>query len=212
VETWQIIVIVVAVLVAVGVIVGMSSVRRQRTQRLTEQYGPEYQRVVESAGDQRAAESELDARRERVQSYEIRALSTEERDGYSARWQETQAHFVDDPSSAISQADLLVQEVMRARGYPMVDFEQRAADISVDHPHVVEEYRAAHDVAERHATGGVETEDLRQAMVHYRALFEDLLETDAGAPQPEPQPETQSEPEAPAQDVPETDDEAPTGG
>jgi hypothetical protein len=201
VETWQIIVIVVAVLVAVGVIVGMSSVRRQRTQRLTEQYGPEYQRVVESAGDQRAAESELDARRQRVQGYEIRALSTEERDGYSARWQETQAHFVDDPSSAISEADRLVQEVMHARGYPMVDFEQRAADVSVDHPHVVEEYRAAHDVAERHATSGVDTEELRQAMVHYRALFQDLLETDADAPQPEP--------EAPAQDVPETDEDAP---
>ena len=209
-ETWQIIVIVVAVLVAVGVIVGMSSVRRQRTQGLTEQYGPEYQRVVESAGDQRAAESELDARRERVQGYEIRALSTEERDGYSARWQETQAHFVDDPSSAISQADLLVQEVMRARGYPMVDFEQRAADISVDHPHVVEEYRAAHDVAERHAAGGVETEDLRQAMVHYRTLFEELLETDTAAPQQEP--EAEPEPEPQAEDVPETDDEAPIGG
>jgi hypothetical protein len=216
VETWQIIVIVVAVLVAVGVIVAMSSTRRQRTQRLTEQYGPEYQRVVESAEDQRAGETELDARRERVQGYEIRALSAEERDQYSARWQETQAHFVDDPSRAISEADLLVQEVMHERGYPMVDFEQRAADISVDHPHVVEEYRAAHDVAERHAAGGVETEELRQAMVHYRALFEDLLETDADAPEPaeprpEPQPEGEPGPETPAQEVPETDEEPPQG-
>jgi hypothetical protein len=199
-ETWQILVIVVAVLVAVGVILAMSSVRRQRTQRLTEQYGPEYQRVVESAPDQRAAEAELDARQKRVQAYEIRALSANERDRYSARWTETQAHFVDDPSSAISQADRLVQEVMQARGYPMVDFEQAAADISVDHPHVVEEYRAAHDVAERHATGGVDTEELRQAMVHYRALFEDLLETDASA--------REQEPELPAQEVSETDNEA----
>jgi FtsZ-interacting cell division protein ZipA len=179
-ETWQVVVIIVAVLVALIVVWSMA--RRRRTQRLTEQYGPEDQRAVESAGDQRAAERELDARRERVQGYEIRALSSDERDRYSASWKETQAHFVDDPSGAISQADVLVQEVMQARGYPMVDFEQRAADISVDHPHVVEEYRAAHDVAERHATGSVETEELRQAMVHYRTLFEDLLETDDEAP------------------------------
>ena len=194
-ETWQIALIVVAVLVAVGV--ALIGSRRQRTQRLTDQYGPEYQRAVDSAGDQRAAERELDARRERVKGYEIRALSVDERDRYIASWTETQAHFVDDPPGAISQADVLVQEVMRARGYPMVDFEQRAADISVDHPHVVDEYRAAHNVAERHAKGGVETEDLRLAMVHYRALFQDLLETDSDAPEPEP----------PAEEVPSTDDE-----
>jgi hypothetical protein len=197
-ETWQIALIVVAVLVAVGVALVAS--RRQRTQRLTEQYGPEYQRAVDSAGDQRAAERELDARRERVKGYEIRALSVDERDRYIASWTETQAHFVDDPSGAISQADVLVQEVMRARGYPMVDFEQRAADISVDHPHVVDEYRAAHNVAERHARGGVDTEDLRQAMVHYRALFQELLETDADAPEPEP----------PAEEVPSGEDEEPS--
>lgn len=200
-ETWQIIVIVVAVLVVTGAILAWTSTRRQRTERLTEQYGPEYQRVVESAGDQRAAERELDARHQRVQGYEIRALSPEERDRYGASWKETQAHFVDDPSSAISQADLLVQEVMRARGYPMVDFEQRAADVSVDHPHVVEEYRAAHEVAERHAAGGVETEELRQAMVHYRTLFEELLETDEGTPEPEPEPR--------AEEIPQSDEEAP---
>ena len=202
-ETWQIIVIVVAILVVVGVFVAWSSMRRQRTQRLTEQYGPEYQRVVESARDQREAEHELQARSERVQSYEIRALSTDERDRYSARWKETQAHFVDDPSSAISEADRLVQEVMHERGYPIVDFEQRAADVSVDHPHVVEEYRAAHEVAERHAAGNVDTEELRQAMVHYRALFEDLLETDEDASEPEP------EPEPAADEVPQSDEETP---
>ena len=197
-ETWQIALIALAVLVALGV-VWVASRRQgtQRTERLTEQYGPEYERAVESAGDQRAAERELDARSERVKGYEIRALSADERDQYIARWTETQASFVDDPSGAISQADLLVQEVMRERGYPMVDFEQRAADISVDHPQIVEEYRAAHDIAERHAAGGVETEDLRQGMVHYRALFQDLLETDSAAPEPEP----------PAEEVPMTDDE-----
>lgn len=183
-ETWQIAVIAVAVLVAVSV--AWIGVQRQRTRRLTEQYGPEYQRTVESAVNQRAGERELDARQERVKSFEIRALSTEERDQYLARWMESQAHFVDDPAGAISQADVLVEEVMRARGYPMVDFEQRAADISVVHPHVVDEYRAAHAIAERHATGGVETEDLRQAMVHYRNLFHDLLETDSAAPEAEP--------------------------
>jgi ABC-type nickel/cobalt efflux system permease component RcnA len=178
-ETWQIVVIVLVVL-AVGVVAWMV-MQRRRTQRLTEQYGPEYQRAVEAAGDQRAAERDLQARMERVKTFEIRPLSTEERDQYATRWTETQALFVDDPSGAISKADALVQEVMGARGYPMVDFEQRAADVSVDHPHVVEEYRAAHDIAEQHATGGVDTEELRQAMVHYRALFDDLLETDTGA-------------------------------
>jgi hypothetical protein len=137
----------------------------------------------------------LAGRQERVKTFELRALSTAEGDRYAAAWKETQAHFVEDPPGAISQADVLVQEVMRARGYPMTDFEQRAADISVDHPHVLDEYRAAHNIAERHATSGVETEDLRQAMVHYRALFDDLLETDSAAPQQEPsaggvQPET----------------------
>jgi hypothetical protein len=182
-ESWQIALIVVLVLVVVSV--GWLWMRRQRTQRLTEQYGPEYQRAVEASGDQRAAERELAARQERVKTFEIRPLSTGERDRYLASWKESQANFVDDPSGAISQADVLVQEVMRARGYPMADFEQRTADISVDHPHVLDEYRAAHNIAERHAAGGVETEDLRQAMVHYRALFEDLLETDSAAPEPE---------------------------
>lgn len=195
-DTWQIALIVVAVLVAVSVVwIGS---RRQRTQRLTEQFGPEYQRAVEAAGDQRAAERELHERSQRVKGYEIRALSVAERDRYIASWTETQAHFVDDPSGAISQADMLVQEVMRARGYPMADFDQRAADISVDHPHVVDEYRAAHNVAERHARGGVETEDLRQGMVHYRALFQELLETDSDVPGQEP----------PAHEVPMDDDEA----
>lgn len=183
-ESWQIAITVVVVLVVVSI--GWMWMRRQRTQRLTEQYGPEYRRTVESAGDQREAERELDARRERVKTFEIRALSSDEHDRYLASWKESQAHFVDDPSAAISEADVLVQEVMRARGYPMADFEQRAADISVDHPHVLDEYRAAHNIAERHAVGGVETEDLRQAMVHYRALFDDLLETDSASPEQEP--------------------------
>jgi hypothetical protein len=178
-DALQIGLIILVAIIVVGGIVAWSMNQRRRTERLTERYGPEYQRTVEAAGDQREAERELEAREKRVERLEIRRLSVEERDGYLARWKETQARFVDDPPGAISEADGLVQDVMQARGYPMVDFDQRAADISVDHPHLVEEYRAAHVIAEKDAADGVETEDLRQAMVHYRALFDDLLETDA---------------------------------
>ena len=198
-ETWQIAVIVVAALLVASV--AWMVIQRQRTRRLTEQYGPEYQRTVESAGDRRQGERELDARQERVKGFELRQLSTDERDRYLAGWKQSQAAFVDDPPGAISQADQLVQEVMRARGYPMADFDQRAADVSVDHPHVVDEYRAAHNIAERHAAGGVETEDLRQAMVHYRALFHDLLETDAAAPEPEMPHRHDPGPEVPPDDT-----------
>jgi len=183
--TLQIGLIVLVAIIIVGGIVAWSAMRRRRTEQLTERYGPEYQRTVETKGDQREAERELEARQKRVEGLEIRRLSNDERDDYLARWKETQARFVDDPPAAISEADGLVQDVMQARGYPMVDFEQRAADISVDHPHVVEEYRAAHATAEKDVAGGVETEDLRQAMVHYRALFDDLLETDAPTSEPE---------------------------
>jgi hypothetical protein len=183
-ELWQIALIVIAALVVVGAVAWMMN-QRKRTEHLTERYGPEYERTLETAGTKREAERELEQREERVNQYEIKTLSPEQRDRYLAKWKETQAEFVDDPSGAIAQADTLVQDVMGERGYPMGDFEQRSADISVDHPHVVEEYRAAHTIAERHASDGVETEDLRQAMVHYRTLFDDLLETDEADPEPE---------------------------
>ena len=187
-ELWQIALIVLVAIVVVGAVAWMVMNQRRRTEHLTERYGPEYQRTLESTGDKREAERELEAREERVKQYEIKPLSAGQRDRYLAKWRETQAEFVDDPSAAIAEADTLVQDVMGDRGYPMGDFDQRTADISVDHPHVVEEYRAAHVIAERHASGGVETEDLRQAMVHYRALFDDLLETEerqAGEPERE---------------------------
>lgn len=184
-ELWEIALIVIAAIVLIGALAVMMN-QRKRTEHLTERYGPEYQRTLEATGDKREAERELQDREERVKEYEIKPLSAEQRDRYVAKWKETQAEFVDDPSGAISQADALVQDVMGERGYPMGDFEQRSADVSVDHPHVVEEYRAAHAIAERHANnGGVETEDLRQAMVHYRALFDDLLETDEAEPERE---------------------------
>lgn len=181
----QIAAIIAVAVLAIGAVVAYSLMQRRRTERLTERFGPEYQRTVEETGGQREAERELEARQRRVEGLEIRRLSADERAAYLGRWKETQARFVDDPPGAISGADMLVQEVMRERGYPMTDFEQRAADISVDHPHVVAEYRAAHAVTERDATDGVETEDLRQAMVHYRALFDDLLEADVTAPERE---------------------------
>jgi hypothetical protein len=185
-ELWQIALIVVAAIVVVGAVLWLMN-QRNRTEHLTERYGPEYQRTLEATGDKREAERELQDREERVKEYEIKPLSAEQRDRYVAKWKETQGEFVDDPSGAIAQADSLVQDVMGERGYPMGDFQQRSADVSVDHPHVVEAYRAAHTIAERHATGGVETEDLRQAMVHYRALFDDLLETDETEPESEPE-------------------------
>jgi hypothetical protein len=183
-ELWQIALIVIAAIVVAGAVAWIMN-QRKRTEHLTERYGPEYQRTLETAGDKREAERELEQREERVKRYEIKTLSPEQRDRYLAKWKETQAAFVDDPSGAIARADTLVRDVMGERGYPMGDFEQRSADISVDHPHVVEEYRAAHAIAERHANDGVETEDLRQAMVHYRALFDDLLETDDAETEPE---------------------------
>jgi hypothetical protein len=190
-QMWQIVAIIVIAIVALAAI-GLVYTQRQRTKRLSERYGPEYQRTLQERGDQREAERELEERQERVRGYEIRALSAEQRDSYATRWRKTQAEFVDDPSGAISKADGLVQDLMNARGYPMADFDQRAADVSVDHPQVVEEYRAAHVIAQRHAADGVETEDLRQAMVHYRALFDDLLESEATEPPAEAEAEEET--------------------
>jgi hypothetical protein len=151
--------------------------QRRRTEDLRKQFGPEYDRAISDLGDQRHAEAELAARQERVQKLNIRELPAEDRERYINAWHSTQSQFVDEPAAAIKDADRVVAEVMRARGYPIGDFEQRVADISVDHPHVVENYRAAHAIALANERGEASTEDLRQAMVHFRSLFEDLLET-----------------------------------
>ncbi len=143
---------------------------------LRERFGPEYNHTVEQLGDRRQAEEELLSREKRVQSFDIHPLSTGERSRFSGLWQDTQARFVDDPSGAVREADHLVAQVMEARGYPMGTFEQRAADISVDHPEVVSNYRQAHDLALRNERGQATTEDLRQSMVYYRKLFTELLE------------------------------------
>jgi hypothetical protein len=171
-------ILVIAVIIAVAVAVWMY-LQKQRTEKLRGQFGPEYDRAVESRADRSSAEEELKERQERVEHLNIRSLSAKERDQFSESWRSTQAKFVDDPGGATKEADHLVREVMQTRGYPVGDFEQRAADISVDHPQVVEHYRAAHKVALRHEEGQAETEELRQALVHYRALFDELLETAA---------------------------------
>jgi len=169
---------IVAILVGVLVLgmVGWYVWQRQRSEALRARYGPEYERTVSQAGDKRRAEAELLKRQERVEHLDIRPLSAEQRNGYLQQWHAVQAKFVDDPKGAVSDADRQVEEVMKARGYPIADVDQRAADLSVHHPRVVDNYRAARDIAHRHRRGEATTEDLRQAMVYYRDLFQDLLE------------------------------------
>ncbi|MDP3984296.1 MAG: hypothetical protein Q8Q52_04725 [Acidimicrobiia bacterium] len=171
-------ILLILLIVAIGVAVWLYT-RKQRTERLRGQFGPEYERTVREEGDRRKAEQALVERKERVEKLHIRELEVGEREQFGERWRSVQARFVDDPKGSIKEADRLVAEVMQARGYPVGDFEQRASDVSVDHPGVVEHYRLAHAVGQENERGEVETEDLRQAMVHYRALFEDLLKTTA---------------------------------
>ena len=163
-------------LVVVGGVVWYFVGQRRRTEALQARYGPEYSRTVSETGDARKAEEELVKRKERVDHLEIQPLRAEQREQFLTRWRSVQAMFVDDPAGAIARADSLVAEVMATRGYPVSDFEQRAADISVHHANVVDNYRAACEIVERQRRNAATTEDLRRAMVHYRALFEDLLE------------------------------------
>jgi hypothetical protein len=178
----------VGVIVVVLAVVGWLLYERRRSDQLRSEFGAEYKRTVDTAGDRRAAEAELRERQERVEALDIRALPAREREAYAQEWRQVQAEFVDEPGTAITAADALIGKVMQARGYPVADFEQRAADVSVGHADVVEHYRAAHEIASRRDDIGTDTEKLRQAMVHYRALFEDLLEptdgTDESASRP----------------------------
>lgn len=176
---WLVVLIVVVALAVLGVVVWLALSTR-RTQKLQERFGPEYDRTAEDSGSKRKAEAELAAREERREHLNIRPLPDEARRRYADLWQTVQTQFVDSPAMAVSSADGLVGSVMADRGYPMDDFEQRAADVSVDHPTVVENYRSAHAISARAAAGDVTTEDLRQAMQHYRALFDELLEDRGG--------------------------------
>ena len=166
-------VIVMAVIVAA--VIAFITSHKRRSQKLRERFGPEYDRVMRQEGDTRKAEGVLQFREKRRETFSIRPLPAADRSSFAVRWNELQARFVDDPRGAVTVADSLVTDVMQARGYPIGEFEQRAADLSVDYPLIVDNYRAAHDIAIRHSEGKATTEDLRQAMVHYRALFQELL-------------------------------------
>jgi hypothetical protein len=178
-ETWVWIVIgVIVAIVVLGVV--FSALRTRRSRSLQDQFGREYDRTVDKAGGRREAERELAERQKRHDELELRPLSQDARDRYVQQWQVTQGRFVDDPTGAVSEADDLVQRVMRDRGYPVDDFEQRAADISVEHPELVEKYRTANGIARASERGEASTEDLRHSVRHYRALFVELLEVDDG--------------------------------
>jgi FtsZ-interacting cell division protein ZipA len=178
--SWAWIVIVVGAVVLVALVAAALWMRR-RTARLRTRFGPEYERAVERRG-RRGGEAELESRLERREELDIRPLAAPSRDQYRESWRRVQAEFVDDPAGAVESADELVRSAMNERGYPMEDFEQRAADISVDHPQVVERYRSAHGIARKNEDGKATTEDLRQAIKHYGALFDDLLEQAKGEP------------------------------
>jgi hypothetical protein len=166
------VVIIIAVIV-VAAAVAFYFIRQERSKRLRSRFGPEYEHAVNQFGNQNKAEEALLARQRRIEKINVRPLTNQERDKFSNQWHDVQGRFVDDPPGSIQEADRIVNEVMGTRGYPMADFENRAEDLSVDHPHVVRNYRAAHAIAMRREAS---TEDLRLALVFYRDLFDELLE------------------------------------
>ncbi|HET6595401.1 MAG TPA: hypothetical protein VFG81_07245 [Anaerolineales bacterium] len=170
-----ILILVAIVALIVGALLVMAFNRFQRTRRLRDRFGPEYERIVNEAGDRQKAESELEARLAHVEALHIRPLSAEEVNRFSLEWQAIQAEFVDEPLASLQKADRLIREAMKAKGYPVEDFEQRAADISVDYPELVADYRGLHLIATKEADEKVSTEEMRQAMVHGRDLFENLV-------------------------------------
>ena len=173
-QTWLIVAgVVVLVLIALA---AWFFYRTKQSQRLQQRFGPEYRRTVEELGSRTKAEAELKEREQRVERLHIVPLAPAEAARFSQAWQALQTRFVDNPKGVVAEADQLVRELMQKRGYPMADFERRAADISVDHPNVVEHYRAAQTIAVREERGELDTEELRRAVVHYRALFDELLE------------------------------------
>lgn len=183
-EPLQWIILVVLALVIVAAVVWVFY--RTKRQRLQEHFGPEYDRAVQRAGGSREeAEAELSEREERVTQFDIRPLTPDEHNRFSKSWRSVQERFVDEPAAAVAEADRLIKEVMRARGYPVGNFDQQASDLSVNHPVVVENYRAARDIAQRSERDQATTEELRRATVYYRTLFDELLES--GTPNKEVQ-------------------------
>jgi hypothetical protein len=162
-----------------GALLGWAIVNAKRSKHLRRKFGPEYAHTVHELGGRRKAEAELAAREARVEGLQLRKISNAERDRFLAEWHSVQEAFVDAPATSVQRADKLVRDLMHAIGYPVADFDQRAADISVEHPGVVNTYRAAHAIAVRNERGMANTEDLRTAMIDYRNLFEGLLETES---------------------------------
>ena len=193
-STWVWFVVAVAVAILLVALV-LAAARSRRTSRLRRRFGPEYERTVEAADNRRDAERALAEREKRHDALELRPLTAVARERYAEQWRMTQERFVDKPAESVEAADTLVTTVMRERGYPVDDFDRRADDISVDHPHVVEDYRAAQAIARTAALGDASTEELRQAMVHYRSLFDELLVADEDAPMTR-EPRTEGEPAA----------------
>jgi hypothetical protein len=169
---------IVVIVAAIAIVAAFVYRNRRRREHLRERFGPEYDHAVRTVGTSGRAEAVLEERERRVEKFNIRRLEPRQAEAFALEWRRVQARFVDDPDGAVAAADRLVSEVMAARGYPLADFDTRAADLSVDHPRVVENYRTARALANRRARGEAGTEELRQAVVNYRALFDDLLETD----------------------------------
>ena len=179
------------ILIAVAVVVvaiGIFAYRRWGTRRLQSRFGAEYVRAIDTHDNQNQAESDLREREKRAKQLQIRPVAPTDRARFVDSWRGIQARFVDDPGTAVTQADTLLGEVMTVRGYPVGDYEQRSADVSVDHPDMVQHYHVAHAIAVKRENGQADTEDLRNAMISYRAIFDDLV-GDAGAPSaPQAQP------------------------
>ena len=175
-DTLTIVAIVVIVAVVLLGLAALAWSQKRHSDQLKEAFGSEYDYTVGQSGDRREAEKELQQRQQRIERLHIVPLTHEQCTEYTEQWQGVQAHFVDDPRAAIKDADKLVGKVMEKRGYPVGDFDQRAADLSVHYPTLVENYRAADLIAANNRGGKATTEDLRKAMIHYRALFEELLE------------------------------------
>lgn len=182
-NTTYLIIAVVIVLLILGIILAAVFSRRQRAQRLQSKFGPEYDRTVENAGDEKKALAELAEREKHVESLPIRPLANEERERYLAQWKAVQAKFVDEPGQATVEADQLITEVMQVRAYPESDFEQRAADLSVNYPELVSNYRAARAIALKNEQHSANTEELRQAFIYYRSLFDELLKDETAVPE-----------------------------
>jgi hypothetical protein len=166
-----------AIIVIIAVIAAVAIARRAQSARLQHRFGSEYDRVARERGSRAEAERELARREERIKTFRLQELPAGARDRYAEEWRQVQARFVDEPRGALTQADLLISNVMRDRGYPATDFEQRAADLSPDHARTLEDYRTAHGIAVRSDQGDADTEDLRRAMIHYRRLFDELVGT-----------------------------------